>query len=220
MGGTPQGRSVLRMARGAVRRPLRPDRPAIDSPVGRRSPTPVRCRTIHTAGICVIREIWYVMKSPTDPTSCKVLVSRRGDRARRNVDTAQGVTLAVKFDAPAGASRSAKRTRNGLVTRNTGAAKQPDVPKPELAGKRFPSAPARLSGVKGGGACRRAGWEHERAVGAAAAKSRGELGPGNNNRQECPARQSERPIVAMKRVTTAERRGLGASGADSKERVV
>ena len=160
------------------------------------------------------------MKSPTDPTSCKVLVSRRGDRARRNVDTAQGVTLAVKFDAPAGASRSAKRTRNGLVTRNTGAAKQPDVPKPELAGKRFPSAPARLSGVKGGGACRRGGWEHERAVGAAAAKSRGELGPGNNNRQECPARQSERPIVAMKRVTTAERRGLGASGADSKERVV
>jgi hypothetical protein len=43
---------------------------------------------------------------------------------------------------------------------------------------------------------------------------------GINNRVGCRDRQSERPVVAVKRVMTVERRGLGVSGADSEVRVV
>jgi hypothetical protein len=48
----------------------------------------------------------------------------------------------------------------------------------------------------------------------------GESGLGINNRAGCRGWQSERPIVAVKRLTPVERRGLGVSGADSEVRVV
>jgi hypothetical protein len=91
-------------------------------------------------------------------------------------------------------------------------------PKPALAGKRFPYAPARsLRGERG----RRVPkgklgtWEsHPR--GRASAR----YSPlGNHNWQWGRGRQSERPIVATKRVTTVEQRGLRYEGAESEERV-
>lgn len=48
----------------------------------------------------------------------------------------------------------------------------------------------------------------------------GESGSGMNNRVGCYVRESERLVVAMKRVMTVERRSLGWSGADSEVRVV
>jgi hypothetical protein len=100
------------------------------------------------------------------------------------------------------------------------ATKLPEKLKSALAGKRYPDAPVRLSGVKGGGARRRGGWEHERAVAAVRVSNPGESGLGINNRAGCRGWQSERPIVAVKRLTPVERRGLGVSGADSEVRVV
>lgn len=55
---------------------------------------------------------------------------------------------------------------------------------------------------------------------AADGLSVGESGPGMNNRMGCCERESERLVVAMKRVMTVERRGLGESGVDSEVRVV
>jgi hypothetical protein len=155
------------------------------------------------------------MKSPTDPTNCKVFVSPKGNPASRAADIVVGAIPAVEFGGAADASRSIMQTRIGLVRSKLGVAKQPKMPKPAPAGKRFPNAPVGLPGVKGGSACRRGSWEHERAVAAFGAGGR-RPEPGNNNRCRCRVRQSDRPVVATKRLITAERRGLGVSGADSK----
>ena len=162
--------------------------------------------------------IRYVMQSPTNPVSCKVLTPRKGNQAGSSTDVRAGAIPTTKFGVCARVSRSDKRTRIGLVT-HMRATKRPDVLKSASAGKWFPSAPAGLSGVKGGGASRRGGWEHERAVAAVRALRPVQPGPGINNRAGCRDRQSERPVVAVKRVTTVERRGLGVSGADSEVRV-
>ena len=130
----------------------------------------------------------------------------------------EGAIPAVEFGGAADMSRSVKRTRIGLVT-HMRVAKLPELLKPASAGKRFPNAPVGLSGVKGGGACRRGGWEHERAVVAVGACARSSE-PGINNRSRRCVRQSERLVVAMKRLIPVERRGLGVSGADSKVRAV
>jgi hypothetical protein len=159
------------------------------------------------------------MQSPIDPTSCKVLVPLKGNRAGRAADTVVGAIPVVEFGGATGASRSVERTRIGLVTLNTRAAKPPEMLKPAPAGKRFSDAPVGLSGVKGGGACRRGDGEHERAVVAAGAWTRPPE-PGNHNRRRCRVRQSERLIVATKRLIPVERRSLGVSGADSKVRAV
>jgi len=162
---------------------------------------------------------WYVMQNPTNPVSCKVLTPRKGNRAGSSADVRAGVIPSTKFGVCARASRSAKRTRIGLVTQMR-ATKLPEMRKSASAGKWFPSAPAGLSGVKGGGASRRGSWEHERAVAAVRAFRLGKPDSGINNRVGCRDRQSERPVVAAKRVMTVERRGLGVSGADSEVRVV
>ena len=154
------------------------------------------------------------MKSPVNPTSCKVLVPRKGNQAGRAADVRTGAIPSMEFGGCAGMSRSVERTRIGLVKRSMGVAKLPEKLKPVSAGKWFPSAPAGLSGVKGGGTCRRVGWEHERAAVAAGACARRPV-RGNHNRDRCGVRQSERPIVARKRLTTAERRGLGREHAES-----
>lgn len=55
---------------------------------------------------------------------------------------------------------------------------------------------------------------------AVVAASGDKSGSGMNNRLGCCERESERLVVAMKRVMTVERRSLGESGADSEVRVV
>ena len=124
----------------------------------------------------------------------------------------------MKFGRIEGISRSVERIRIGLVNKSR-AARHPNVLKPASLGKRFPNAPRELSGVKGDGVCRRVGWEHERAVVAAGRAVAGQSVAGNHNRGGCRERQSERLVVAMKRLIPVERRGLGVSGADSKVRV-
>ena len=163
--------------------------------------------------------LWYVMQNPTNPVSCKVLTPRKGNQAGSSADVRAGAIPPTKFGGCAEASRSVKRTRIGLVT-HMRVTKLPEMLKSVSAGKWFPRAPAGLSGVKGGGAPRRGGWEHERAVAAIWAFRPGKPDSGINNRVGCCDWQSERPVVAVKRVMTVERRGLGVSGADSEVRVV
>ena len=160
----------------------------------------------------------YVMQNPTNPVSCKVLTPPKGNQAGSSADVRVEVIPPTKFGVCADASRSVKRTRIGLVTQMR-ATRLPNKLKSALTGKRCPCAPARLSGVKGGSAHRRGSWEHERAVAADRASSPVEPGPGINNRDGCRDRQSERSIVAAKRLIPVERRGLGGSGADSEVRV-
>ena len=179
--------------------------------------------TSFTSSLCdlmvFLSGLWYVMQNPTNPVSCKVLIPRKGNRAGSSADVRAGAIPSTKFGDCAEASRSDKRTRIGLVTQMR-ATKLPEKLKSAFAGKWFPGAPAGLSGVKGGGASRRGSWEHERAVAAVRAFRPGKPDSGINNRVGCRDRQSERPVVAAKRVITVERRGLGVSGADSEVRVV
>ena len=164
--------------------------------------------------LCVL---WYVMQNSTNPVSWNVLTPRKGNQAGSSADVRAGAIPPMELGGCAEASRSDKRTRNGLVTQMR-ATKLPEMLKSAPAGKRYPDAPAGLSGVKGGSAPRRGGWEHESAIAAVRAFRPGEPDPGINNRVGCRGWQSERPVVAMKRVMTVERRGLGVSGADSEVR--
>ena len=72
-----------------------------------------------------------------------------------------------------------------------------------------------LPGVKGDSACGKNRRELGRAAAAAGALCNGELGLGINNQAGCCGWQSERPIVAMRRVTTVERRGRSWEQAES-----
>jgi hypothetical protein len=79
-------------------------------------------------------------------------------------------------------------------------------------------ARAEFSGVKGVGACAQSHWELGRPAAAAAGLCSGESDLETNNQVGCHGRESERPVVAIKRLITVERRGLGESGADSEVR--
>jgi hypothetical protein len=74
-------------------------------------------------------------------------------------------------------------------------------------------------GVKGDSARGKNRRELGRAAAVVGGWCPGQPDSGINNRVRCRGRQSERPIVAMKRVTTVERRGLNARGAESEGRV-
>lgn len=73
-------------------------------------------------------------------------------------------------------------------------------------------------GVKGDSARGKNRRELGRAAAAVGRWEPGQLDSGINNRVRCCGRQSERSIVAMKRVTTVERRGLNAKSAESEGR--
>lgn len=75
---------------------------------------------------------------------------------------------------------------------------------------------AGFPGVKGVGACAQSHRELGRPAGQLACRQ--QAATGNHNRGCGPSRASERPIVAMKRLTAVERRGLGEKGADSEVR--
>ena len=73
-------------------------------------------------------------------------------------------------------------------------------------------------GVKGDSARGKNRRELGRAAAAAGSWEPGQPDSGINNRVRCRGRQSERSIVAVKRVTTVERRGFNAMGAESEGR--
>jgi hypothetical protein len=74
------------------------------------------------------------------------------------------------------------------------------------------------SGVKGDGACGKNRRELGRSIVGTAGWCCGHALAGMNNRGRRGEWKSERSVVAMKRVTTVERRGLGVIGAESEER--
>src|ERR1035437_95873 len=73
-------------------------------------------------------------------------------------------------------------------------------------------------GVKADSARGKSRRELGRAAAAVGGSCPGQSESGINNRVRCCGWQSERSIVAMKRVTTVERRGLNAMGAESEGR--
>ncbi len=73
-------------------------------------------------------------------------------------------------------------------------------------------------GVKGDSARGKNRRELGRAAAAVGSWAPGQPDSGINNRARRRGRQSERPIVAVKRVTTVEQRGLDARGAESEGR--
>ena len=73
-------------------------------------------------------------------------------------------------------------------------------------------------GVKGDSARGKNRRELGRAAAVVGGWCPGQPNSGINNRVRCRGRQSERSVVAMKRVTTVERRGLDVMGAESEGR--
>ena len=74
-------------------------------------------------------------------------------------------------------------------------------------------------GVKGVSARGQNRRELGRPTVAAGGKRHRQAETGNHNRGRRDEWESERPIVALKRLIPVERRGLGVSGADSEVRV-
>ncbi len=87
------------------------------------------------------------------------------------------------------------------------------APERSIAGTGFP-------GVKGVGACGQSHQELGRPTVAAGVECCQQAGTENHNRLGRDEWESERPVVATKRLIPVERRGLGVSGADSEVRVV
>jgi hypothetical protein len=158
------------------------------------------------------------MINSTNPSDCNVSDPPKGNEVGRAADMPGGAILLMKFGGCEGASRSDKRIRISLDTHELRVAMLSRGPKPASVVKVFPRAATELSGVKGNGAHRRIGWEHERSIRAEGAWSP-HPGMGINNRAWCSGWKSEGLIVAMKRVTTVERRSPDADEADSEASV-
>ena len=158
------------------------------------------------------------MISSSNPSDCNVSDPPKGNEVGRAADMPGGAILLMKFGGCEGASRSDKRIRISPVTHNPRVATLSDMPKPASVVKVFPRAATGLSGVEGNGAHRRMGWEHERSI-----RAEGDWYPhpdmGINNHGWCSGWKSEGLIVAMKRVTTVERRSPDAEEADSEASV-
>ena len=114
-------------------------------------------------------------------------------------------------------SRSVKRTRFGLVIRSCGWPVSPDELKPATGGE--------ATGMCNRRACRgergqRAGTERPRNLGDPASQDASGVRrrAGRHNRTRGGGRESERLIVAKKRVTTVERRGRSHCVLMSEER--
>ena len=154
------------------------------------------------------------MISSTNPSDCNVSDSPKGNEVGRAAGMPGGAILLMKFGGCEGVSRSDKRIQINPVTRNPRVATLSDEPKPAPVVKWFPRATTGLSGVEGNSAHRRIGWEHERSV-----RAEGACVPhpsrGSNNLVWSSGWKSEGLIVAMKRVTTVERRSPDAKEADS-----
>ena len=154
------------------------------------------------------------MKSSSNPSDCNVSDPLTGNEVGRAADMPGGAILLMKFGGYEDASRSVKRIRNNPVTQNPRVATLSDESKPAPVVKSFPRAATGLSGVKGNSARRRIGWEHERSI-----RAEGACVPhpswGSNNPAWSSGWKSEGLIVAMKRVTTVERRSPDAEEADS-----
>ena len=161
--------------------------------------------------------LWCAMQSPTDPVSCNVLILPKGNQAGSAVDV---LTSNCHREAPRARRREPQRkqTRIGLVRLKKLRAAR--LPKMSEASTRREAVSGCTGGALRGERGRRAPkgqlgtWE-SRPRRRAAARQRQ---PGINNRWRCGGWQSERPIVAMKRLTPVERRGLGCEGAESEVR--
>ena len=166
----------------------------------------------------LILAIRYVMRSPISPSECNVSDPSKGNEVGRAADMPGGAILLMKFGGCEGVSRSDKRIQISPATRNPRVATQSDMPKPKPVVKVFPRAATGLYGVKGNGAHRRTGWEHERSI-----RAEGAWSPhpdmGINNRAWWSGWKAEGLIVAKKRVTTVERRSPDAEEADSEASV-
>ena len=141
-----------------------------------------------------------------DRKSCNLTHARRpqGRRAKLGWVNARAVVGNRELE-----SASLHKTGNGQRSRDREASTGAEERSESRTG--FP-------GVKGDSARGKNRRELGRAAAAVGAAGPGQSDSGINNRVRCRGWQSERPIVAMKRVTTVERRGLNAKGAESEGR--
>ncbi len=89
--------------------------------------------------------------------------------------------------------------------------------KPALLPKKCSKAGGRLPGVEEDGAVGKCIQEHERPWQTGGVIRASQRWPKSNNRWACLSRESERPIVATKRVMTVEPRGRSGNMRSQKE---
>lgn len=148
---------------------------------------------------------WKVLTMITDRKSCSQTRAGRGVIPPAKPGEA---SARAEVDSRELESASLNQSGNGQPLRRGEASIRAQV---------WSSARTGFPGVKGVGACAQSHWELGRPAGRLAWRQ--QAATGNHNRRRGPSRASERPIVAMKRLTAAERRGLGEKGADSEVRV-